>query len=67
MTYTTWGYMSHSDIQEVMEDHDMGTFTVHLDDTPEWFDMDAVCPCGSPVIEHDSVQVGRASGEVEGC
>lgn len=68
MPYTSWGWMSHADVQEVLRDMDMGATDIQPDDPPEWFDTAQDCPvCGSPVSDHEAVRVADASGEIFAC
>lgn len=68
MPYTSQGWMSNADIQEIRKDMDMGSTEITLDDPPEWFDITQDCPvCESPVEKHEAVRVGDASDDIFAC
>lgn len=72
MPYTSQGYMTHADVQETLKDMDMGTTVIDLQDPPAWFltsfpTFTISCPCGVPLMEHESVTVQDASGEIFMC
>lgn len=68
--YTSQGYMTHADYAEHLKDTDQGSTVIQLDDMPEWFvnHMPNVCPaCDDYVLNHESVTVADASGEIYAC
>ena len=68
MPYTSQGWASHGDIQEIRKDMDMGSTDIQPDDPPEWFDTAQTCPvCGSGMDDHEAGRVADASGEIYAC
>jgi hypothetical protein len=68
--YTSQGYMTADDYQEYLKDTDQGSTEIQLDDPPAWFTeiMPIFCPvCPGKVLDHESVTVLDASGEIYAC
>jgi hypothetical protein len=75
MPYTSHGYMTHADIDEIRKDMDMGVSTIEPADPPAWFenavDPSAECPvCCTLVWTHEAVtgpDAGDWPGSVYAC
>lgn len=64
MTYPV-GYGSK---EEYEQDYDLGSIDIEPHEVPDWLDLKGGCPvCAAPIVEHDTLRVVRASGEIFAC
>jgi hypothetical protein len=70
MPYSTWGFVTYDDIQDIEESMDMGTIHINLDNPPAGFKMPDYCPmkdCGLSMQDHEAVTITRAGENIVDC